>query len=159
MFEELDEGLIQLRRVYAQSKPAVRLAAIRLRLASAKEDSGPTRLITTVSAVEALARSLVVHAPGRPASTAHFRYQQVRQKTALELVEEVLRLYGAKPAADHFGEETYRCFALADQYRDLVVHECTYPGHEKSQQLIEACERVLDGMVSTAGLLRVVTPD
>jgi len=158
MFEELEDALNQLRRVYAQSKPAARLAAIRLRLASGKEDSGPTRLITTVSAVEALARSLVVHAPGRPASTAHFRYQQVRQQTALQLVEEALRLYGAKPAAEHFGEETCRCFDLASQYRDLVVHECTYPGHDKSQQLIAACERVLEGLVSAAGLLRVVTP-
>lgn len=158
MHEELDEGLAQLRRVYAQSKPAARLAAIRLRLASAKDDPGPTHLITSVSAVEALARSLVVHAPGRPASTAHFRYQQVRQQTASELVEEALRLHGARPAAQTFGEDTWRLFDLAYQYRDLVVHECTFPGRDKSQPLIAACERILDGMVSAAGLLRVVTP-
>jgi hypothetical protein len=98
-------------------------------------------LITVVSAVEALARSLVVHAPGRPASSSHFRYQQVRLKAPLELVEEALRLYGAVPAVEQYGDHTWQLFELAHKYRNLVVHECTYLGQDKYPALIGASER------------------
>ena len=144
MMDELREELEQLRKRYATARPAARLAAIRQRLSRAT-DAGPTRFLTAVSAVETLARSLVVHAPGRPASSAHIRYQQVRFHPPLELVEEALRLHGAAPAVEQYGEETWQLFELAHQYRDLVVHECAYPGH-----------RVLEGLVVAGGLPRLV---
>lgn len=110
-----------------------------------------------VSAVEALARSLVVHAPGRPASSAHFRYQQVRLKAPLELVEEALRVYGASPAVEQYGEETWQMFELAHKYRNLVVHECTYLGQDKYPGLVAASQRVLEGLVVAGGLPRLVS--
>lgn len=156
MHEEIEEGLEELRRVFAHSRPATRLSAIRLRLAGVRGESGPAGLIANMAAVEALARSLVVHAPGRPASTAHIRYQQVREQSAPALVEEALRLHGAQSPGELFGEETFRMFALADQHRDLAVHEFSIPDREATAQMITACEQVLKGLVAAAGLLRVV---
>lgn len=156
MVDELREELEQLRKTYAASKPSARLAAIRQRLARAEEETGPTRLVTTVSAVEALARSLVVHAPGRPPATAHFRYQQVRNKQPLDLVEEALRLHGGKSPQEQLGPQTWALFGLAVQARNLVVHECTCLGQDKDPRLVDAAEGVLESMVEAAGLLRVV---
>jgi len=156
MLEELREELEQLRKTYAVSKPSARLFIVRQRLARAEDEIGPTRLITTVSAVEALARSLIVHAPGRPPATAHFRYQQVRNKQPLDLVEEALRLHGGKLPAEHVGAQAWALFELAIQARNLVVHECTYLGQDKYPAMIDAAERVLEAMVEVAGLLRVV---
>lgn len=152
----LREELEELRKTYATSRPAARLGVIRQRLARAQSESGPIRLVTVVSAVEALARSLVVHAPGRPASSSHFRYQQVRKKAALELVEEALRLYGAGTPVERYGDETWQLFELAQRYRDLVVHECTSLSQDKYAALMAACERVLEDLVVAGGLPRLV---
>jgi hypothetical protein len=156
MVDELREELEQLRKTYAASRPAARLGVIRQRLARAEREIGATRLVTVVSAVEALARSLVVHAPGRPASTSHFRYQQVRRKAPLELVEEALRLHGAVPPVEQYGDETWQLFELAHDCRNLVVHECTSLGQDKYPALIAAAGRVLDGLVVAGGLPRLV---
>lgn len=157
MIDELREELEQLRKTYATSRPAARLGVICQRLGRAEAEIGPTRLVTVVSAVEALARSLVVHAPGRAASTSHFRYQQVRLKAPLELVEDVLRLYGSAPAVERYGGETWQLFELAHRCRNLVVHECTCLGQDKYQALIAASERVLEELVVVGGLPGLVS--
>lgn len=156
MLDEFREELEQLRKTHAASRPAARLGVIRQRLARAEAEIGPTRLVTAVSAVEALARSLVVHAPGRPSASAHFRYQQVRLKAPLELVEEALRLYGAPPAIEQFGDETWQLFGLAQKFRNLVVHECTHLGPDKYPALVDASNKVLEGLVVAGGLPRLV---
>ena len=157
MVDALRKELEQLRSSYMASRPAARLASIRQRLARTEADSGATRLVTLVSAVESLARSLVVHAPGRPASSSHYRYQQVRMKAPSELVEEALRLHEARSARDRFGEGTWEFFELAAQYRDLVVHECTHPGPDPYPALLAASQRVLEGLVEAGGLPRLVS--
>jgi hypothetical protein len=157
MVDALRKELEQLRSSYMTARPPARLASIRQRLARTEGDGGPTRLVTLVSAVEALARSLVVHAPGRPASSSHFRHEQVRTKDPAELVEEALRLHEAKSARDRFGDETWQLFELAAQYRDLVVHECTHPGPDPYPALLAASQHVLDGLVEAGGLPRLVS--
>lgn len=142
----------ELQRAYAIATPAARLRVIRQRLASAHGEMGSTRLVTVVSAVEALARSLVVHAAGRPASTAEMRHRQFRQTGPVELVEEVLRLRGARPPQQHFDADTWKLFEAATCYRDLIVHECTYVGQDRHPHLIAAADAVLHGLVELAGL-------
>lgn len=142
----------ELQRAYAVATPAARLRAIRQRLASAHGETGSTRLVTVLSAVEALARSLVVHAPGRPASTAEMRHRQFRAVEAVELVEEVLRLRAVARGPQHFGREDWELFEAATHYRDLVVHECTSIGPDRLPYLVAATEAVLRGLVELAGL-------
>ena len=149
---ELLEHPEELQRAYAMASPAARLRVIRQRLASAHGEMGSTRLVTLVSAVEALARSLVVHAPGRPASTAEMRHRQVRTTGPVELVQEVLRLHGAKSPLQAFGTETWELFEVAARYRDLIVHECTYVGQDRHPYLIAAVDEVLRGLIELVGL-------
>jgi hypothetical protein len=127
----------ELQRLYAVATPAARLRAIKQRLASAHGELGTTRLVTLVSAVEAMARSLVVHSAGRP---------------TVELVEEVLRLRGARPGAEHFDRDDWELFEVGTLYRDLIVHECTSIGPDRHPHLIAATEAVLRGMIELAGL-------
>jgi len=149
---ELLEHPDELQRAYAVATPAARLRVIKQRLASAHNEMGSTRLVTVVSAVEALARSLVVHAPGRPASTAEMRHRQFRHTGPVELVEEVLHLRGGKAPLQHFERETWELFEVAARYRDLIVHECTYVGQDRHPYLISAVEAVLQGLIELAGL-------
>lgn len=152
MNAELMEHPAELLRAYATATPAARLRVIKQRLASAHGEMGSTRLVTVVSAVEALARSLVVHASGRPASTAEMRHRQYRGNSPVELVEEVLRLRGAERSAQHFGRESWELFEVATLYRDLIVHECTYVGQDRHPHLIAASEAVLRGLIELSGL-------
>jgi len=152
MNAELLDQTEELRRAYAVATPAARLRAIRQRLASTHGEMGSTRLVTVVSAVEALARSLVVHASGRPASTAEMRHRQYRGIGPVELVEEVLRLRGAAKGPDHFDRDAWELFEVATLYRDLIVHECTYVGQDRHPHLIAATDTVLRGLIELAGL-------
>lgn len=152
MNAELLEHPDELQRTHAIATPAARLRAIKQRLASAHGEMGSTRLVTVISAVEALARSLVVHASGRPSSTAEMRHRQYRGTGPIELVEEVLRLRGAGPGAQHFALEDWELFEVATRYRDLIVHECTVIGQDRHPHLIAAGEAVLRGMIELAGL-------
>lgn len=152
MHLQLKDHSDELRRAYAVATPAARLRAIRQRLASVHGEMASTRLVTLVAAVEALARSLVVHSFGRPPSTAEMRHRQFRDLGPLELAEEVLRLRGAARAALHFEGETWALFEAAVQYRELIVHECTLVGAEQSAHLISAADTVLRGLIALGGL-------
>lgn len=152
MNADLLEHPEQLQRAYATAMPAARLRAIKQRLAAAHNEMGSTRLVTVVSGVEALARSLVVHAPGRPASTAEMRHRQIRGTGPVELVQEALSLRGGGRPEATFGEEAWDFFQVAVRYRDLIVHECTVIGQDRHPTLIAATESVLRGLVEVAGL-------
>ena len=152
MNAELASHPEELQRLYAVATPAARLRAIKQRLASAHGELGTTRLVTLVSAVEAMARSLVVHSAGRPTSTAEMRHRQYRATGPVELVEEVLRLRGAVRGVQHFDVEAWELFEVATRYRDLIVHECTYVGQDRHPHLIAATEAVLRGLIELSGL-------
>ena len=152
MHADLHDHVDELQRACALATPAARLRMIRQRLASAQGETGSMRLVTVVSAVEALARSLVVHSSGRPASTAEMRHRQFRVSGPAELVEEVLRLRDAGRPASHFGAENWSAFEVAVRHRDLVVHECATVDRDLNQYLFAAAESVLDGLVELAAL-------
>ena len=150
------QELEQLRQAHATARPSARLAAIRQRLAQAAAEPASSRLITLLSAIEALSRSLVAYAPGRPPATAPIRYRQVREQPLLEGVEEALKRHGAAPAGDTFGAGTWQQFEAAHALRELLVHECAQLAPDRYPPLIAAAEQVLEGLVVAGGLLRVV---
>ncbi|MCM5569394.1 hypothetical protein M6I34_02635 [Burkholderiaceae bacterium FT117] len=140
--------LQNLRRVYVTATPRQRLRIIRQRL----EDHhfGPNRLVTSVSAVEALARTLTLRR-GRPSKAdIEARYKQVRRTNPDVLVEQYLAAHGIADPARFFDEDNWQLFLWAVKYRNLVVHECTYLGLDKFPALIEACEAVLERLVEFA---------
>ena len=129
--------LEQLRSLYVASTPRQRAHVSKQRLANAH--ANPNRIVTHVSAVEALARSLAMHSHAKSKAELKAIYPRFRTWEAHNLVAECfMRRLGKKPA-EVLGRETWSTFRLAVNYRNLLVHECTYLNNEKFEPLFEAC--------------------
>lgn len=143
------DELKNLRDVYVSVPPRARLNVIRRRLA--QPEIGPTRLVTIVSAVEALARSIAVHARNTAEAEIGSTYATYRYKDPKMLVAEALKLHNFGDPAVYFISDTWLLFGYAVDFRNLVVHECTYLGQDKYPSLIEASEEVLSAMIKLVG--------
>ena len=144
--------LSDLRKTYAEAAPQARLNVIRQRLRDSEQERGPTRLVTLVSCVEALARSLIVAASHPRTLAAHLAaYAPIEHHSATWLVAEVLRLRGKPAPEQYFSEDTWPLFTHAAEFRNMIVHEATYFGQDKSA-LLQAAEEVLHELVRLAGL-------
>ena len=145
--------LSDLRSVYVSANPQSRLYVIRQRLA--QSEIGPTRLVTIVSAVEALARSLAVHASAKQGLEIARVYDDFRYEKPEALVREVLNKYGRYDPKTYFKEDTWSLFLSAVGFRNLIVHECTYLGQDKYPSLIEASEDVLNALINLGDLREI----
>lgn len=85
--------LSDLRSRYVSVHPQSRLNVIRQRLAQA--EIGPTRLVTVVSAVEALARSIAIHSSARTKADISRIYESYRYQNPETLVKTVLSSQGS----------------------------------------------------------------
>ena len=79
-------------------------------------------------------------------------YSKYKDRLPRPLVLEYLSAHGIQDPHIFFGEDTWRLFGYAVDYRNLLVHECTNLGLDKFPSLIEACDDVL---ISLAKLGRV----
>jgi hypothetical protein len=130
--------LRSLRELFASAAPQARLTTIYARLRA--NETGPARLVTMVSAVEALARSLAMRACASPKAVTPEVYARYRHRKPVPLVEEVLRAHHHPDPSAYFARDTWTLFRHAVEFRNLIVHECTYLGQDKSPSLIEAAQ-------------------
>lgn len=139
----------KLRDEYLKATPRQRLeiALQRMRF----PDCGPNRLVQVVSAVEGLARSLVVNARVTKGETAEAAYDNVRGANATTLVRDVLALNKRPEAPVAFGTEVWEMFELAVKYRNLLIHECTFIRQSCSDPLISAASSVFGYLAAIAG--------
>lgn len=142
---DYEADLLMLRERYVCSTPKQRLEIIKQRL----EDHhfGANRLVTSVSAVEAYARCLVMHECAQTKAELISNYPNFRNRKPEPLVRQYLLSKGISDPADFFQQDTWRLFGYAVGYRNLLAHECTYLGLQKFPSLIEACEEVLSALV------------
>ena len=140
--------LKELRRTYIESLPAQRLHIARTRLANPEHD--PNLLVAHVAAVEGYARSVAMHlrANTKPALTEI--YATYRNRSAEELVSEITMAIANASPQEYFGASVWDVFLFSVSYRNLLVHECTYLGQDRSVGLIESCKIVLDRLVDLA---------
>ena len=137
--------LLTIRGAYVSASPKQRLSIIRQRL----EDHhfGPNRLVTVVSAVEALARSLAMNHCAASKADMKKLYAKYRNLHPKSLVLEYLRYCGITDPITFFAEDNWVLFEYAIEYRNMLAHECTYLGLDKFPSLIAACEEVLESLV------------
>jgi len=142
--------LNKIRDNYVTATPRQRLSIIRQRL----EDHhfGPNRLVTVVSAAEALARSLAMHHRARTKTKLKKLYAKYRDRSPKTLVNEYLKEKGISDAEAFFEEDNWRLFSYAIEYRNLLAHECTYLGLDKFPSLIEACEVIVNKLAALGSL-------
>lgn len=139
------EERLKLRQIYESVSPRQRLGVIRKRLL--EDEIGATKLITVVSAVEGLARCLVVHLKTNDPANIINVYRTHRKKDPESLVAEFFKLSGIVEPKHHFTDDTWPLFREAIEFRNLVVHECTYLGQDKYPSLISSTLEVLEEMI------------
>lgn len=150
MSEELDTHRTELRKIYVNSSPRQRLRVALQRISNT--DHEPNLLVTRVSAVEAVARSLLVHQLATSETTALTFYDIFRNTGPTALVEAYRLAKNGVPAVEVIGADQWELFGQAVSYRNLLVHECTYLGQDKTPALIGACKAVLNHLAAAAGL-------
>lgn len=102
--------------------------------------------------MEALARSLLVHHLAIAKAGALSFYDLFSRTGAPSLVEAYFQAKCASTPEAVLGANTWNLFGHAVHYRNLLVHECTYLGQDKTPALMEACRMVLFKLAETAGL-------
>jgi hypothetical protein len=147
---DIQQHLAELRRSYVEALPKQRLYVGKLRIQNPEHD--PNRLIAFVSAVEGFARSICMHLRAKTKAELSQLYPEYWRKGAEELICEYLAARSLGEPGNHFGQETWRLFGYAVQYRNVLAHECTYLGLDRSPALIEACRVVLRKLANDAGL-------
>lgn len=136
--------LAAIRDAYICASPRQRLQIIRQRLSDTH--FGPNHLVTAVSAVEALARTLAMHASCTTKIEISEHYPKYRNRKPECLIREYLKSKGVATPEVFFAEDTWQLFGYAVQYRNLLAHECTYVGKDKFSSLIEACEEIVSAL-------------
>jgi hypothetical protein len=154
---EYDEDLATLRKIYVEATPRQRYGIAQQRIANLEH--GPNVLVACVSAVEGLARSLAMHVdaqarakPGTLKSELSAVYPKYKWKDAEDLIETYLKAIGQPNPPEYFGLETWELFHYAVEYRNVLTHECTYLGQDRSPALIAACQAILHKLAAAAGL-------
>lgn len=142
--------LLSLRKVYIASAPQQRYEIIKRRLAH--EEIGPVRMCTMVSAVEALARSIVLQHEVDQGADRDAAYKKIWRDGPQKLTERALALHGTTVESVGFAGDAWALFLLATEFRNLVMHECTYLGQDKFPSLIAGADNVLMVLARTAGL-------
>jgi hypothetical protein len=142
---DYEAELLAIRKNYICATPRQRLSIIRQRLDD--HHFGPNRLVTAVSAVEALARTLAMGQKAKTKAELDNLYPKYKNRAPKPLVKEYLLAKGISEPDAYFGEDTWRLFGYAIDFRNLLAHECTYLGLDKFPSLIDACSEVLESLV------------
>ena len=150
MTSDFDQHRSDLRDIYVKSMPRQRLNVALQRLNNS--DNDPNLLVTRVSAVEALARSLLVHHLATGSAEALSFYDKFRHTGPTALVEAYTRAKCDAAPGELVGTDTWELFGHAVHYRNLLVHECTYLGQDKTPALLTACRMVLHKLAEISGL-------
>ena len=147
---QIEAHLAMLRQTYVEALPKQRLNIAKQRIQNPEHD--PNRLIAFVSAIEGFSRSLCMHLRASSHAELSALYPQYRTKSAEDLIVEYLTARSLGEPAPHFGDRSWQLFGYAVQYRNLLAHECTYLGADKSPNLIDACRTVLRTLATDAGM-------
>lgn len=147
---ELAARLLRLREQYVTATPRQRLAKARQRILNVH--AYPNQLVTHVSAVEGVARALLMHERAKAKVELRAIYGKYKNREAHTLVAEYLAAKGFPDPAASIGANEWQQFRHAVDYRNLLVHECTYLGLEKFDLLVNGCNAVLAKLAQVAGL-------
>lgn len=147
MSHNYKEHLRKLREQYVRSHPKQRLKIAKQRINNPSH--GPNLIVTYVSAIEGILRSLVVWNEtdsGRPGINTYNKYKRCGVD---QLYEKYLKQHGVKSDAIITAKK-YELVGYAVEYRNLLAHECTYLGQDKYPALIDACREFLYELCSHA---------
>src|SRR6202158_3645648 len=113
-----------MRNKYVAMSPRRRLVIIRQRLAD--HHFGPNRLVTAVSAVEAMARCLVIDREARPKRNRSRIYPCYRDRSPNELILHYLKRRRIADPCTFFAQNNWLLFGYAVEFRNFFAHQTHY---------------------------------
>lgn len=149
---DLDVELEKLRDTYVSSSIRQRVRIMDQRLAD--PSALPNLLITRVAAIEAFARTLLMHKFARTKSDLPAAYKKYRYWKVHTMIKEYLKLTQLGTPEDVFGDSTWTTFKAAVNYRNLLVHECSFLGQVKYGFLEEACFDIYERLAKLSKVKR-----
>lgn len=139
--------LKELRESYYRSYPQQRFHIAKQRIENPAH--GPNLIVTYVSAIEGILRSLVIWgntSQGRPSEEIYKKYKNDNVK---DLYKKYLSIKKCEPLVS---STIFDLVCYAVEYRNLLAHECTYLGKNKYPELIDACIVFLKAIADDARL-------
>jgi hypothetical protein len=149
--KEITERLGELREAYFRANPNQRykVATDRLRY----RESNVNHLIQCVSAVEGFARSVALDFAVQSGTPVDQAYRSLRYVSPVPLIQEIMANRMKSTPEIIFGQDDWKLFDLAVQYRNFLVHEAASVRQSFSNELIAVCERVLEKLARIAGVV------
>ena len=147
MVHDYEKHLKKLREQYVSFNPRRRVKIAKQRISNPCH--GPNLIVTYVSAIEGILRSLVVWnqtGSGKPKAGTYDKYKYTGVS---KLYDKYLEQRNVK-SEEIITAEIYELVGYAVEYRNLLAHECTYLGQDKYPDLIDACQEFLSGLCSHA---------
>ena len=147
---DYSQHLMDLRRSYVALLPSQRFRIAMQRIES--PDNSPNLIVSYVSGIEGLLRSLVVHkVVADQEQPIEDVYKQHKMATVENLYSKYLELNEIK-SQSLVTDEVFELVVFAVKYRNLLAHECTYLRQGISSELIPACEEFLFALADSAGI-------
>jgi hypothetical protein len=145
-----EEHLKNLRKLYYESFPEQRLHVGEQRIEN--PDHRLNQIVTYVSAIERLLRSLVLWDETATEKTSQKKYEKYEHYGFKKLFSIYLEQRSTQ-SKDIISDDIYRLVEYAVKYRSLILaHECTNLGQDKYHELIDACEAFLHELANHAGI-------
>jgi hypothetical protein len=144
---DYSQRLKDLRESYFKATPQQRMNVAKKRLADQK--SGPDFIITYVSAIEGLLRSLVIWNNSYADKPSKSRYNKYKNAGVNGLYLEYLKILSIDPIVP---SEVYELVTYSVEYRNLLAHECTYLGQDTYPDLVDACDIFLKAICLTSSV-------
>jgi len=152
------EHLERVRRTYVNSRPWQRAGIARQRMAV--PTCTPNLLITSVSATEGLARSVLLRLMTPEGKSPEVVYEKIRWWNPLRIIRKIASLTSTSPG-ELLGQADWIQLEWAIKYRHLLVHEGTFLNQVDGHRLIAATQRVfskLEDVGRRMGLSRYGRP-
>ncbi len=141
--------LIELRKLYIEAIPLQRFQIASQRINY--PENGPNLIVAYISAIEGIARSLVLHQVAHSKTELNAIYPKYKNTGATKLLEQYLKEKLDKDPENYFGKDIWEKIGFAIEYRNFLAQECTYLGQETYPDLINACKALLEKLAELEG--------
>jgi len=141
----------ELRRLYIRATPRQRYKVAIERITNAA--SGPSLLVTVMSALEGFARCVAVRGMMRDGHTFDGAYGRLRNLGPVELIADYICAPSHIAPQELCGTLAWAQLPEAVSFRNLLVHEATYLHGGTCKRLTSAARHILDTLAKREGAL------
>jgi hypothetical protein len=144
-----DQHLKKLRTTYGRVTPLQRIKMAEERIDVA--DCDPNLLVHYIVAVESLARTLAVYMSAGSKKDIPSGYKRFKAVGIVDLIEKTICPKLKKDPESIFGEINWKNLKYANQYRNLLIHECIFIDKAVSSVMINTAKEAFEVLKLLSG--------